>query len=127
MKIHFIPGLLLALAVAGCATNREKIVLLSDDNLPRHIKNDLPPVAPPKKTLEQQDRIKVDLEIFGWLLQRHFWDGGAYSAIFLQAEEAEIAVLMKNYPAHVPPLKPLQGVELRLGKSPLDRDTGLRR
>jgi hypothetical protein len=58
----FISALLLALAVAGCATNREKIVLLSDDNLPKRVKNDLPPVAPPKKTLEQQDRIKVDLE-----------------------------------------------------------------
>ena len=60
--------------------------------------------APPKKTLEQQDRIKIDLEIFGWLLQRHFGDDGAYSAIFLQAEEAETAVLMKHLsgtrPAH---------------------------
>jgi hypothetical protein len=124
MKINFIPALLLALAVAGCATDRKKIVFLSDDSLPKHIKNDLPPAAPPKKTLEQQDRIKVDLEIFGWLLQRHFGDDGAYSAIFLQAEDAETAVLMKHYPAHVPPIKPLQHVEMRPGKSPLDRDTG---
>jgi len=123
MKIHFIPGLLLALAVAGCVTDREKIVLLSDNNLPKHIKNDLP-AAPPKKTLEQQDRIKIDLEIFGWLLQRHFGDDGDYSAIFLQTDEAETAVLMKHYPAHVPPIKPLQRVELRPGKSPLDLDTG---
>ena len=124
MKIHFIPALLLALAVAGCVMDREKIILLSDDNLPKHSKNDFPPVAPPKKTLEQQDRIKVDLEIFGWLLERHFGDDGAYSAIFIQAEEAETAVLMKHFPGHVPPIKPLQRVELRPGKSPLDRDTG---
>jgi hypothetical protein len=124
VKIHFISTLLLTLAVAGCATERDKIVLISDDNLPKHIKNDLPPVAPAKKTLEQQDQIKIDLEIFGWLLQRHFGDDGAYSAVFLRAEEAETAVLMKNYPAHVPPIKPLQRVELRPGKSPLDRDTG---
>jgi hypothetical protein len=123
MKIRFVPALLFALAVAGCATDREKIVFLSDDKQPMHIKNDLPG-APQKKPLEQQDRIKVDLEIFGWLLQRHFGDDGAYSAIFLQAEEAETAALMKLYPAHVPPIKPLQGVELRPGKSPLDRETG---
>ena len=42
----------------------------------------------------------------------------------LQAEEAETAALMKLYPAHVPPIKPLQRVELRPGKSPLDRETG---
>jgi len=124
MKIHFIPVLLLALAVAGCATDREKIVLLSDNNLPKRIRNDLPPGPPPKKTLEQMDRTKVDLEIFGWLLQRNFGDDGAYSAIFLQAEEAETAVLMKHFPGHVPPIKPLQEVELRPGKSPLDRETG---
>ena len=124
MKIHFNPVLLLALAVAGCATDREKIVFLSDNNLPKRIRNDLPPGPPPKKTLEQQDRTKIDLEIFGWLLQRHFGDDGAYSAIFLQAEEAETAALMKLYPAHVPPIKPLQRVELRPGKSPLDRETG---
>jgi hypothetical protein len=124
MKIRFVPALLFALAVAGCATDREKIVFLSDDNQPKHIRNDLPPVAPPKKTLEQQDRIKVDLEIFGWLLQRHFGDDGGYSGIFLQADEAETAALMKLYPAHVPPIKPLQHVELRPEKSPLDRDTG---
>ena len=124
MKIRFVPALLFALAVAGCATDREKIVFLSDNKQPKHIKNDLPPVPPPQKTLERQDRIKIDLEIFGWLLQRHFGDDGAYSAIFLQAEGAEAAVLMKHFPAHVPPIKPLQRVELRPGKSPLDRDTG---
>jgi len=58
------------------------------------------------------------------LLQRHFGDDGDYSAIFLQTDEAETAVLMKHYPAHVPPIKPLQRVELRPGKSPLDLDTG---
>jgi hypothetical protein len=124
MKIHYIPALLLALAAAGCATEREKIVFLSDDQQPKHIKNDLPPAAPPKKTLEPQDRIKVDLEIFGWLLQRHFGDDGAYSAIFPQADNDEVAVLMKHYPAHIPPIKPLWRVEMRPGKSPLDRDTG---
>ena len=123
MKIHFVPALLLALAAAGCATDREKIVF-SDDNLPKHIRNDPTPAAPPKKTLEQQDRIKVEQEIFGWLLQRHFGDDGAYSAVFLQAEDAETAALMKHFPAHVPPIKPLQRVEMRPGKSPLDRDTG---
>jgi len=51
MKIHFISALLLALAVAGCATDREKIAFLSDDSLSKHIKNDLPPVAPPSVDL----------------------------------------------------------------------------
>jgi len=123
MKIHFVPALLLALAAVGCATDREKIVF-SDDNLPKHSWHDSPPAAPPKKTLEPQDRTRVELAIFGWLLQRHFGDDGAYSAIFLQAEAAETAVLMKQFPAHVPSIKPLQHVEMRPGKSPLDRDTG---
>jgi hypothetical protein len=36
MKFCFVPALMLALAVAGCATDREKIVF-SDDNQPKHI------------------------------------------------------------------------------------------
>ena len=35
MNIHFIFALLLALAMAGCATDREKIVFLSDESLPK--------------------------------------------------------------------------------------------
>ena len=78
----------------------------------------------PKKSWNSRTEPKVELEIFGWLLQRHFGDDGACSAIFLQAEDAETAVLMKHYPAHVPPIKPLRYLELRPGKSPLDLDTG---
>ena len=122
-KIKLIPatGLLLVLMLAGCATDRETIVF--SDEIPRQsIRNDSLPAPPPKKSLEKPDRIQIEAEIFGWLLQRHFGDDGGYSAVFLQTGEAETEALMKRFPGHVPPIKPLLRVEMRPGRSPLDRD-----
>ena len=86
------------------------------------------PVASPKKPetrkLEKQDLFKVEVAVYRDLLQRHFWDTGDYSALFLQGEDDEVDALIKEYPNHVPPIKRSQNADLRPNRTPVDKETG---
>ncbi|MGD0253142.1 MAG: hypothetical protein ABSC01_10655 [Verrucomicrobiota bacterium] len=78
--------------------------------------------APPQK-LRDTDEFKIDEAVYGYLLQRHFWDGGEYTAIFLQGEDAEVDAIRRDYPNHVPPIKPGKRAKLHPNRTPIDRDT----
>jgi len=73
---------------------------------------------------EKTDVFKIKAAVYGYLLQQHFWDGGDYTAIFLEGSDAEVAALMRMFPNHVPPIKPGDRAELRPNQAPIDRDTG---
>ena len=109
------------LFVAGCSTSKEKIVF-SDENLQTRGTTQI--AAPQPRQLAKPERFQVELAVFNYLLSRHFWDDGEYSAIFIQADDAEIKILSKKFPNHVPSIKPAYRAELRLGRTPLDMDTG---
>ena len=112
-------GLCLAL---GCASNKNKIVFTDDGSMPRLTANS---VAPPKVNgLEKADVVKIELQVFGALLTRHFWDDGNYTAIFLQADDAEVAAMQEKFPGRVPPIKAGHRADVRLNRTPLDKDTG---
>jgi hypothetical protein len=64
------------------------------------------------------------LVILSYLLDRHFWEDGNYTALFLQADDAVAAAMMKKYPNHNPPIKESYHIDLRSNQSPLDKDTG---
>ena len=81
----------------------------------------MPPPLKPK--LAQSEVRQIEMEVFGWLLQRAIGDGMC-SAVFLNTDEATTAALIKKVPAHVPPLKQLWHLETRPGQSPIDKDTG---
>jgi hypothetical protein len=108
------------LLVSGCASNDEKIYFASASKLP----------APPPessamaKGLLKADERKIQMAIYSYLLDRHFWDDANYTAIFAQADDAVVEALMKKYPTHVPPIKQSFRIDLRSNQSPLDRDTG---
>jgi len=109
----------LALSLVGCAST-ENIPLLSESKAP-----DLDAGAPNKaKTLAKEDEDKIDLVIFGYLLDRHFWDDANYTALFLQASDSVVDAMMAKYPKHQPPIKASYHINLRDNQSPLDRDTG---
>ena len=122
-KLQIVFSLLLSLLLAGCATNSEKIIF-SDEHSQTQARPVAAAVPSPPKKLDKRDLIKVELAIYSYLLQRHFWDNGEYSAIFLQGDDAEIAALIKKFPNHVPPIKPDYRAELRPGRTPLDTETG---
>jgi hypothetical protein len=119
---QFIFGLLFVLLAAGCSTSKDGIWFSSDEQL----KPAVTPVqipAPPQK-LAKEDWFKVQVAIYGYLLQRHFTDGGEYAAVFLQGEDAEVAALIKQFPNHVPPIKTGDQAELQPNRAPLDKQTG---
>ena len=61
--------------------------------------------------------------IFSYLLERHFWDLADYSAVFLQADDKEVAALIKKYPDHNPPIKQSSHAKLQAHHTPMDKDT----
>ena len=79
--------------------------------------------VPPQK-LKDTDAFKIDEAVYACLLQRHFWDGGEYTAIFLQGEDAEVDAIRRDFPNHVPPIKPGSRAKLHPNRTPIDRDTG---
>lgn len=120
LKIQFLGAGLLALLAAGCASNDEPIVFSSAPKMPAAVTQPVPAVI----GLSKEDEHKIDLAVFGYLLDRHFWEDGNYTALFVQADDVVVDVLMKKYPSHVPPIKQSFHIDLRSNQSPLDKDTG---
>jgi len=81
-------------------------------------------VPPARPKLAQEDLFKVQIAVYGHLLQRHFGDDGEYSAVFVQGDDAEVAALIKQFPNHVPPIKTSNQADLRPNRTPVDKQTG---
>jgi predicted small lipoprotein YifL len=79
----------------------------------------------PARSLNKDDEKKIQQVVYSYLLERHFWEGGDYSALFVQAEDDVVGALIKKYPQHVPPIKHSYHIDLRQNQSPRDKDTGL--
>jgi hypothetical protein len=109
--------------LAGCSTSREDIQF-SDERSPEPTNAPVIAAPPQPARLEKADLLKVEKAIYGYLLQRHFWDAGEYSAVFLQADDAEVEAVRQAFSGHSPPIKAASHAELRPGRTPVDRDTG---
>ena len=111
---------LVGLLAAGCGTNDEKIYFASEVKIPASVAVTAP-VAP---SLSKADEHKIDMVVFGYMFERRFWEGGDYTALFLQADDAVVDAMIKKFPNHVPPIKQSYHIDLRSNQSPLDKDTG---
>jgi hypothetical protein len=118
-KIQLTLGLLML--AAGCAAHRDKIVFSDEAEIRSEAATATPP--PAQKGLDQADERKIEQLIFGYLLERHFWDDAGYSAVFLQADDAQVAAMMKQYPNHRPPIKQSYHARIEAHRTPLDQDT----
>jgi hypothetical protein len=111
-----IKGLFFAILIicllAGCSTDKGKI------------DGSVAAIVPPPRKLDAQELFKVELAIYGYLLQPQFWTDGEYSAIFLQGDEDEFAAVSKQFPNHVPPIKPGGRAQLLPNRTLVDKDTG---
>lgn len=121
--MRFVFSLLAIAGCAGCATP-ETIPLSDEAQIARLRQAAAPLPAPVAPALKREEIQQVEREIFVWLLQRPLGDDQDYSAVFLQADERMTAGLMKQFPAHIPPIKQLWHLQTRLNQSPLDKDTG---
>ena len=106
--------------MAGCGSTSEKIYFTSEAKMPAAMAE----ASTVAKGLTKDDERAIDLVIFSYLLDRHFWEDGNYTALFLQADDAVVAAMTKKYPKHNPPIKESYHIDLRSNQSPLDRDTG---
>ncbi len=79
---------------------------------------------PSGQKLEDTDEFKIDAVVYAYLLQRHDWNAGGYTAIFLKGSDAEVARMMRIFSDHVPPIKSSERAELHPTWAPIDRDTG---
>jgi hypothetical protein len=120
MKLKIIFTALTFCLIAGCGTGKNKFI----DDRPQPANEPADSVAAPSKKLSRQDLFKVQLLVYGYLLERHFWDDNEYSAIFLQGDDDEVSVLIKKFSNHAPPIKTSDHADLRPNRTPIDRDTG---
>jgi len=119
-NIQFLAAVVPFLMAAGCATDHEPVYFASAAKLPA-----TPPDAyAPAKGLPKADERRIQMVVFGYLLDRHFWDDANHTAIFVQADDEVVGDLMKKYASHVPPIKESYHIDLRSNQSPRDRDTG---
>lgn len=120
LKTQLALGLLVL--SAGCASHQENIVFSDEADIraANIVNTSTPPVQP---RLEKADDLKIEQIIFGYLLERHFWDTDDYSAVFLQADDAQVTAMIKRYPNHVPPIKQSFHAEIQSHKTPVDKDT----
>ena len=82
-NIQFLAAVVPFLMAAGCATDHEPVYFASAAKLPA-----TPPDAyAPAKGLPKADERRIQMVVFGYLLDRHFWDDANHTAIFVQADE----------------------------------------
>jgi hypothetical protein len=110
------------LVTAGCQSAKNDIVFSDDASLPRLETNAVAPAH--VSSLPKEDETKIELQVFSNLLTRHFWEDGDYTAIFLRADDSEVAALQKSFPDRKPPIKEGYRVDLQPNQSPRDKDTG---
>jgi hypothetical protein len=73
---------------------------------------------------EVSDDFKIEKAVYGYLLEKHPWNSGEYTAIFLTGSDDRVASLIRTFPKHVPPLKPNDRMERSSSQAPIDKDTG---
>jgi hypothetical protein len=117
---HFaLLGLALA---AGCASHHDKISFSDEADIRAAMTSATTPPTLPK--LDKGDQLQIEQLVFSYLLDRHFWDLADYSAVFLQADDAEVKAMMKKFPDHNPPIKQTFRVLVQPHRTPVDKDTG---
>jgi len=121
MTLKIQLGLGLLVLATGCAAPKEKIMFSDDADIRAAAANAV--ALPPQKKLAKADELQIEQLIFSYLLERHFWDLADYSAVFLSADDAQVAALMKKYPSHNPPIKESFRVALPSHQTPRDKDT----
>jgi hypothetical protein len=123
VRNQLVLGLLGLLGLlTGCAPNHENI-LFSDEAEIRVARADAMGGTVRRK-LGNMDELKIEQAVFTYLLGQHLADVSGYSAVFLQAEDAQVAELMRKFPDHIPPIKPSESALIQERRAPLDKDTG---
>jgi hypothetical protein len=109
MKAISIVAALFLCLLAGCSTGKQA-------GTPRESRK-------PEVT-EVSDDFKIEMAVYGYLLEKHPWDSGEYAAIFLEGSDDRVAALIRKFPRHVPPIKPGDLMQRSPNQAPIDKATG---
>lgn len=122
MRHKYHAVFLFACLLVGCRADKETFTF-GGEHLPPP-EDTMTKIASEPKELSRQDSFKIELAVYGYLLQRHFWDDGEYSAIFVQGSDDAVDAMIQEFPNHFPPIKTSDRVQLRPNRAPIDKDTG---
>jgi hypothetical protein len=109
MKASSIVAALFLCLMLGCSTGKQA-------GTPRESQK--PDVT------DVSDDFKIEMAVYGYMLEKHPWDSGEYTAIFLEGSDDRVAALNGKYPHHVPPIKPGDRMQRIPNQAPIDKDTG---
>jgi len=109
MKAISIVAALFLCLLAGCSTGK--------------------PAGKPRESRKPEvtdvsDDFKIEKAVYGYLLEKHPWDNGKYTAIFLTGSDDRVAAMIETFPTQEPPLKPNDRVQQSPNQAPIDKDTG---
>jgi hypothetical protein len=121
MSVLAVCGALLGFALAGCAHLTEAEVAALNGGEVRTAAEELPKGEIKRSIVEETRMAAV---VYTNLLTRKNFAGGEYSAVFVQGTEAEIAALIREFPNHIPKIKPLGRMQFVPNRTPIDLDTG---
>jgi hypothetical protein len=83
-----------------------------------------PESSKPAAAFEAGDDFKIETAVYGFLLEKHPWDGGAYSAIYIDAGDDRAMALIRKIPKPSLPLQPVSRAKREPNQPPVDVDTG---
>ena len=110
-----------AVLIAGCGTDKTP-VFTDAGSIPSL--SAYSAARTPVSGLSKEDGRKIELAVFRSMLTRHLWDEHGITAIFLEADDAEVTQLQGEFPGLIPPIKPSSQVDLTSRQKPMDKDTG---
>ena len=119
LKFQHLFAPLLVMLVAGCSSY-ESIQFISEAKPPAFATG----TANAVNDLSKADEKKIQLAVYSYLLGREQPEAGAFSALFVQADDDLVDELIKKFPNHVPPIKQSKNLDLGSGKTPFDKETG---
>ena len=111
MKIVFMVVAVCLGLLAGCASHQS-------------VQTSKAKASAAGQEFETNDDFKIESAVYGYLLERRPWGNGEYGAIFLEGSGDRVAALIRKFPHHVPPLKPVARAQPVPNQAPLDKDTG---
>jgi hypothetical protein len=106
--ISIVVALFLCL-LAGCSTGKQ------EGNSRESRKTDITDI---------NDDFKIEMAVYGYMLEKHPWDSGEYAAIFIEGGDDRVAALIRKFPHHVPSIKPGDRMQRSPNQAPIDKDTG---
>ena len=90
--INLAALVVLAGCLAGCVSDKDEIVFTAVP--PPYNSEGSQQLVPAVPKLTQEAEGQIEMRVFSYLVEHHFWDDKVYSAIFVQADEKNTPTIL---------------------------------